>query len=77
MNVPWLNTLMDDNAVWINQDVASKLRLKKEIKLKLQAKSAHKLQACCQQLESERTLCLRILGLDTQANIKRLLMKRE
>ncbi|QOQ97649.1 thiosulfate reductase PhsA [Helicobacter winghamensis] len=38
MNVPWLNTLMDDNAVWINQDVASKLRLKKGDKIKITSK---------------------------------------
>ncbi|WP_245892645.1 thiosulfate reductase PhsA [Helicobacter valdiviensis] len=38
MNVPWLNTLMSDNAVWINQKVADKLKLKKGDKIKITSK---------------------------------------
>lgn len=38
MNIPWLNTLMSDNVVWINQKVADKLKLKKGDKIKITSK---------------------------------------
>ena len=34
-NVPWLNTLMNDNAVWIHEKVAKKMNLKKGDKIKI------------------------------------------
>ncbi|TKX32902.1 thiosulfate reductase PhsA [Campylobacter aviculae] len=37
-NVPWLNHLMDHNAVWINQNIANKLNLKKGDKIKIKSK---------------------------------------
>ncbi|WP_243832590.1 thiosulfate reductase PhsA [Campylobacter sp. US33a] len=36
-NVPWLNDLMDNNAVWINQNVANKLGLKKGDSIKIKS----------------------------------------
>ena len=37
-NVPWLNQLMDNNAVWINQKVADELGLKKGDSIKIKSK---------------------------------------
>ena len=38
-NVPWLNTLMNDNAVWIHEKVAKKMNLKKGDKIKITSKN--------------------------------------
>lgn len=35
VNVPWLNALMDNNAVWINQKIANDLNLKKGDSIKI------------------------------------------
>lgn len=37
-NVPWLNQLMDNNAVWINQKVADRLGLKEGDSIKIKSK---------------------------------------